>query len=140
MSIQATIKFDKSSLTKKMDRLKKTAEKKVRNQLEDMAEFIVARSPVDTGAYVTSHSIKTNRSRGRGKTSHGKPTASNSQEKRQEGLQNMMDDLAKIDILNTTKIIFRNDSPHAQAVEHGGNNWKVKKGYKVYTKLRNVYG
>jgi hypothetical protein len=139
MSIQATIKFDKAALNKKMLLIGQTVEDKVKDRLIDMAQFVVKQSPVDTGAYVTSHSVKTNRSRGRGKTSHGKPRSANPQEKRQEGLQNMIDDINKIDILNTTKIVFRNDSPHAQAVEHGGNNWKVP-GYKVYTQLRNVYG
>lgn len=139
MAIQATIKFDRDALTKKMDRVKKIYHDKIKDQLQDMAEFIVARSPVDTGAYVTSHSLKTNRSRGRSKTSRNKPKAPNPQAKREEGLQNLLEDINKVDLMNTTKIIFRNDSPHAQAVENGGPGWKTP-GYKVYSQLRNRYG
>lgn len=139
MAIQATIKFDKAALDQKMLLLEQTVESKIKDRLIDMAQFIVTRSPVDTGAYVTSHSLKTNRSRGRGKTSRNKPRAANPQAKREEGLQNLLDDINKVDLMNTTKIIFRNDSPHAQAVENGGPGWKTP-GYKVYTQLRNRYG
>lgn len=140
MSIQATLKVNKTSLDRKLLLLEQTVEDQIKDQLISIAQFIVRQSPVDTGAYVTSHSVKTNTSsRGRGKSSHNKPRNQPPEVKRQEGLENLLSDINRIDLMNTTSITFRNDSPHAQIVEHGGPNW-TKPGYKVYTQVRNLYG
>ena len=139
MAIQATLKVN-PSLKQKLALLEQTAEDKVRDVLVDIAQTAVRLSPVDTGAYVTSHSFKTNTSsRGRGKSSRNKPKKQNQQSMRQEGLDNLVQDINALDLSDTTKITLRNDSPHSQAVEYGGPNWKGQ-GYYVYTQVRNIHG
>ena len=139
MSIQATIKIN-SSFNKKMDKLDKSVENAVYNKLVDIAQTTVELSPVDTGAYVTSHSFQTNTSsRGRGKSSRRKPRKQNEQAMRQEGLNNLVQDINALNLSDTTKITLRNDSPHAQVVEYRGPNWK-RQGYYVYTQVRNIHG
>ena len=133
MSIQATLKVN-SSFKKKLALLEQKAEDVVRDKLIDIAQTAVSASPVDTGAYVTSHSFQTNTSsRGRGKSSANKPRGQDPQAKRQEGFDNLMTDINKLDLSTMTRITLRNDSPHAQAVEH-------KHGYYVYAKVRNLHG
>ena len=139
MSIQATIKIN-SSFNQKMDKLDKSVEDAVYNKLFDIAQTTVDLSPVDTGAYVTSHSFQTNTSsRGRGKSSRNKPRKQNKQAMRQEGLNNLVQDINTLDLSSTEKITLRNDSPHARVVEYGGPNWKIQP-YGVYTQVRNIYG
>ena len=139
MSIQATIKIN-SSFNQKMNKLDETVEDAVYNKLFDIAQTTVDLSPVDTGAYVTSHSFQTNTSsRGRGKSSRNKPRKQNKQAMRQEGLNNLVQDINALDLSSTEKITLRNDSPHARVVEYGGPNWKIQP-YGVYTQVRNIYG
>ena len=139
MSIQATIKIN-SSFNQKMNKLDETVEDAVYNKLFDIAQTTVDLSPVDTGAYVTSHSFQTNTSsRGRGKSSRNKPRKQNKQAMRQEGLNNLVQDINALDLSSTEKITLRNDSPHARVVEYGGPNSKIQP-YGVYTQVRNIYG
>lgn len=139
MSTQTTIKGLKS-LDEAKILLGQTAESAIRDRLVSIAQTAVSLSPVDTGAYVTSHSFKTNTSsRGRGKSSDNKPRGQNPQAKRQEGFDNLVSDINKLDLSKTTKITLRNDSPHAEAVEHG-EFWPRANGYFVYTQIRNIYG
>jgi len=139
MSQQFTAKINKSYYDK-LRLLEQTAEDMVRDRLVSMAQDAVTLSPVDTGAYVTSFSYKTNSSsRGRGKSSKGKPRGQNPQAKRQEGLDNLVTDLNAIDLSETKSVTLRNDSPHAEAVEHG-EYWPRTGGYFVFTQLRNRYG
>ena len=139
MAQQFTVKINKS-YEDKLRLLEQTAESMVRDKLIDMAQDAVTLSPVDTGAYVTSFSYKTNSSsRGRGKSSKGKPRGQNPQAKRQEGLDNLVSDLNAIDLNETKSVTLRNDSPHAEAVEHG-EYWPRTGGYFVFTQLRNRHG
>lgn len=139
MAQQFTVKINKS-YDDKLKLLGQTAEDMVRDKLISMAQDAVTLSPVDTGAYVTSFSYKTNSSsRGRGKSSKGKPRGQNPQAKRQEGLNNLVSDLNAIDLSETKSVTLRNDSPHAEAVEHG-EYWPRTGGYFVFTQLRNRHG
>jgi hypothetical protein len=139
MSQQFTAKVNKS-LDDKLNLLGQTAEDMVRDRLISMAQDAVTLSPVDTGAYVTSFSYKTNSSsRGRSKSSKNKPRGQNPEAKRREGLDNLVTDLNAIDLSETKSITLRNDSPHAEAVEHG-EFWPRQGGYFVFTQLRNRYG
>lgn len=133
MSTQVTIKglnvLDETKLL-----IGQMAEDLVRDKLISIAQTAITASPVDTGAYVTSHSFKTNTtSRGRGKSSDNKPRGQDPSTKRQEGFDNLMSDIAGLDLEGMSKITLRNDSPHAQAVEY-------KHGYAVYTIVRNIHG
>lgn len=139
MSQQFTSKINKSFYDK-IDLLEQTAEEMLKDRFISIAQDAVTLSPVDTGAYVTSFSYKTNSSsRGRSKTSKNKPRGQNPEAKRREGLDNLVSDLNSIDLSETKSVTLRNDSPHADSVEHG-ENWPRTGGYFVFTQLRNRYG
>jgi predicted transglutaminase-like cysteine proteinase len=137
MSKQTTFRVN-PSFYNKQQQLTDLAEVMLREKLEDIAKYATDISPVDTGAYVTSHSFKTNTSsRGRGKTSNNKPKTQ-PELARAEGLNNLMQDLNSIDLKVNSRITMRNDSPHAQAVENGGPNWKSQP-YKVYAQVKDRF-
>ena len=133
MSKQTTIKgintIDETKLL-----LSQKTEDAIKDRLVSIAQTAVTASPVDTGAYVTSHSFKTNTSsRGRGKSSANKPRGQDPETKRREGLDNLIYDINNLDLKTLKKITLRNDSPHAQAVEY-------KHGHAVYTIVRSIHG
>ena len=128
-----------SSFYKKMEILDEYVEEYVSDQLIDIAQTAVNLSPVDTGAYVTSFSYSVGAGRPRGKSSDNRPKQQNPQAMRQEGLSNLMGDINKVDLKNTTSVQLRNGSPHAYDVEEG-TNWRRTAGYKVFAKIRNIYG
>lgn len=137
MSIQATIKVN-PSLKQKMRMVEDQVEDLVRKKLTAIAQTTVDLSPVDTGAYVTSHSLQANSGTyGRGKSSANKPSLRNNQTaqqaKKDEGFDNLMEDISRLDLEGMKKVTLRNDSPHAQAVEY-------KHGHAVYTRVRNIHG
>ncbi len=136
--MKTTLKVN-SSFYKKMEILDEYIEEYVSDQLVDIAQTAVNLSPVDTGAYVTSFSYSTGAGRPRGKSSDNKPKDQNPQAMRQEGLSNLISDINKVDLKNTTSITLRNASPHASDVENGGPSWR-RAGYKVFAQIRNIYG
>ena len=104
---------------------------KVRNEfLLNMAEDIVTSSKptVDTGAYITSHSIRTTRGAGRSRSSHGKPTGQDPEAKAAEAMGQLMDDIASLPD-DQTQVYLTNNSPHANIVEYSH-------GYAVYEGVR----
>ena len=113
--------------------------KKIEDRLSDvrteflinMAEDIVNTSipTVDTGAYITSHSIRTTRGAGRSRTSHGKPTGQDPNAKAAEALDQLMGDIASLPE-DQTQVFFTNNAPHANIVEY-------VHGYAVYGSARN---
>jgi len=128
-----------SSFYKKMEILDEYVGEYVSEQLIEIAQTAVNLSPVDTGAYVTSFSYSVGAGRPRGKSSDNKPKGQNAQAMRQEGLSNLMSDINKVDLKNTTRITLRNASPHVSDVENGGPTWR-RAGYKVFAQVRNIYG
>jgi hypothetical protein len=112
---------------------------KVRNEfLLNMAEDVVASSKptVDTGAYITSHSIRTTRGAGRSRTSHNKPTGQSPEAKAAEALDQLKGDIAGLSE-DQTQVFLTNNAPHANLVEYGGANWiKRPDGYAVYEGVR----
>jgi|11BtaG_2_1085332.scaffolds.fasta_scaffold03321_5 hypothetical protein len=117
MSKQSTVRIDRY-FDNKLEQVDRTIEDAVGQKLTEIAQTIVHHSPVDTGAYVTSHSVKSNTSsRGRRKSSKNKPKALDKQGKKAEGLGNLIEDIQALDLENNSRFTFRNDSPHAQAVE-----------------------
>jgi hypothetical protein len=127
------------SLFKRIDKLEEVVEEVLEAELISIANSAVALSPVDTGAYVTSFSFSTGAGRPRGKSSDNRPKRQNPQAMKQEGLLNLVSDINKLDLLNTTSVTLRNGSPHATDVEDG-THWKRTAGYKVFAKIRNIYG
>ena len=129
MSIQATLKIN-SSLAKKMQNARNEATEAKKKLLLEIAKQVTDISPVDTGAYVTSHSFKTRAdSSGRSRSSKGKPRQQNPEGKKQEGFDQLVDDINNINVAEAEKITLRNDSPHAQIVEN-------KHGYFVYQRIK----
>lgn len=104
--------------------------------LKNMAEDLVARSPVDTGAYVTSHSITTTSGAGRSRTSDNKPKGQNKEAKQAEALDQLYGDIAAIPA-GQELVYIANRSPHANQVETG---WATKDGYFVYQAVRSRAG
>lgn len=113
---------------------------KVRTEfLISMAEDLVDSSipTVDTGAYITSHSITTTRGAGRGRTSANKAQGQDPQAKATESLSQLMEDIASIP-KDQTRVFMTNNAPHANLVEYGGANWRLRpNGYQIYTSVRN---
>ena len=112
----------------------------VKGRLEDIARTAVDLSPVDTGAYVTSFSYTVGAGRPRGKSSDNLPKGANLQGERDEGYNNLLQDISRIkSIEDLDNIQLRNGSPHAYDVEYG-DNWSRTDGYFVFAKLENIYG
>ena len=116
--------------------------KKIEQDLQDvrtefltsMAEDIVASSKptVDTGAYITSHSIRTTRGAGRSRTSHNKPRGQSPEVKAAEALSQLMGDIASLPA-DQEQVFLTNNAPHANIVEY-------THGYAVYEGARNRAG
>ena len=127
------------SLNKKIESLNTKALGGVKGVLENMAKSAVDFSPVDTGAYVTSFSYTVGAGRPRGKDSANRPTATAPEGQMAEGLDNLMQDISRINkIEDLDDIQLRNGSPHAEDVEYG-EDWR-REGYFVFAKLENIYG
>ncbi len=120
------------SLLKKMELLEQTAEERVKDKLTDIAQFATSRSPVDTGAYVTSFSMKHSYSSGRSRTSRGLPRRQNPQDKRQEGLSQLSADISTLEPLGDNLVVLSNGSPHANDVEY-------KYGYAVFAQVKDRF-
>lgn len=139
MSKQYTIRVNKS-FEDKLRLLDQTVEDLAKDKFISIAQDAVTLSPVDTGAYVTSFSYKSNpSSSGRSKSSKGKPSVPSPEAKRREGLDNLVSDLNSIDLSATNSVTLRNDSPHSNQVETG-EGWPKTGGYFVFTQLRNRHG
>jgi len=136
--MKARVKFNKGSFDKKLKASEEKVYQQVENELKDMAQFAVNRSPVDTGAYVTSFSIKNNYSSGRGRTSKNKPRNQSPQAKRQEGYAQMAADIESIDLKNSKIIVLSNGSPHARLVETG-EAWTKTPGYAVFAQIKDKF-
>lgn len=127
------------SFYNKLEHLDALALSSVKERLGDIAQTAVDFSPVDTGAYVTSFSYAVGGGRPRGKSSDNKPKGASPEGKRQEGYDNLMQDLTRVkELEDLDTITLRNGSPHEYDVEFG-DNWR-RDGYFVFTKLRSIYG
>jgi hypothetical protein len=122
-------------------RLKKVQDDldKIRDQfLLNMAQDIVEQSvrTVDTGAYITSHSIRTTRGAGRARTSRNKPQNQDPQFEAAESLSQLYEDIASIP-KDQVEVFLTNNAPHANIVEYGNATWKkYPNGYRIYESVR----
>ncbi|NRA77810.1 MAG: hypothetical protein HRU18_06345 [Pseudoalteromonas sp.] len=115
-----------NSLFSKLDNLDEIVEKKLKDDLESKAAYITKTSPSDTGAYVTSWSMKDNYSSGRSKTSKNKPRNVN---RRPEGYQNLVSDIAALD-LKKGLVVISNGAPHARY---------VRENAEIFAAVKNLY-
>ena len=119
------------SLTAQLKKVEEDLDKVRTVFLQIVAEDLVSSSIpfVDTGAYITSHSITTTRGAGRSRTSDNKPKNQDAGAKATEALAQLEGDIAAIPKDQTT-VYMTNNAPHANAVEY-------KHGYHVYGSVRN---
>jgi hypothetical protein len=116
------------------------AEDAIRDMLVQSIEFLVLESPVDTGAYIESHTLSNTAGAPRSRPATGRRKKSGNPSIAREQL---MSDLGKLDL---TKDVFniRNNSPHASIVENNprGNIPRAggQGGSHVYTRLANILG
>jgi len=141
MSVQSTVKVNKT-LQQKLDKANGSIEEAIKDQLEHIANYAVAISPVDTGAYVESFSmLSVGQGGGRKKNSETEARRSRrvweNTASRKEftgiALENLRQDIDKFDLERSEKVVLRNRADHAQDVE---DKW----GYSVFTKVRNKFG
>jgi hypothetical protein len=104
--------------------------------LKSVAEDLVNISPVDTGNYVSNHSITTSTGSGGKTNSHGKPKDDGTaKEKALTKLNEQIDSLPP----DATKVFIANRSPYANKVEYLGWQGKTRStsAYYVFTSVRN---
>ena len=124
------VSINKASVSGKLDKLLEMAEEEVRNKLEDVAWAIVQGSPVDTGAYMTSHTFaETGSSKIRSKSAEGKLGEQDWGTKAGEAMSQLRQDIAAAD-LTKGQGIFRNGARHSPDVEGK---------YLVYTKAKDRF-
>lgn len=93
-------------------------------------------SPVDTGAYIMSHSIGTSSGLG-GRQSSDRRSKDYSEASRDAAYNKLMTQIAGLPP-DATKVYIGNRSPHASLVEYGAPGWtKAPEGYFVYGTARN---
>lgn len=138
MAKQTTIKVNKS-FENKIKLLEQKVEDEVKDELFSIADYAIAISPVDTGAYVESFSmVPAGQGGGRSKMSEArtasvkKGTASR-QQFTDIARTNLYSDITKFSLETSDKITLRNRAPHAREVED-------KHGWSVFTKVRNRFG
>lgn|SRR5210317_370875 len=144
MSVQAT-------MSRLKGRLNDLAEEKIEERLEDLADYATRISPVDTGAYVESFSIKrAGQGGGRRKSSEARENGvrkgtggANPESFRAEAYLNLNADIQALNISDmiengNVRITLRNRSPHARDVEDGAN-WRSS-GYHVFARIRRKFG
>ena len=136
-SIQATFSRIKG-------RLNDMAEEQIEARLEDLADYAVRISPVDTGAYVNSFSIKrAGQGGGRSRSSENKPRGQSPEAERQDAFGQLLTDIQALNISDmveqgNVKFTLKNRSPHALDVENG-ESWSVS-GYHVFARIRSKFG
>lgn len=87
---------------------------------------------IDTGAYISSHSITTTKGSGRGRSSRNKTRGIAPGPAAALSLSAMYDDINSLP-KDTTHVYMNNNSPHAQLVEMG---WPTKSGYHIYSRTK----
>jgi hypothetical protein len=138
MSKQTTIKVNKS-FDNKMLLLQQTVEDRVKDELFSIADYAIAISPVDTGAYVESFSmLPAGQGGGRSKRSEARTASvkrgtASRQQFTDIARSNLYADVEKFSLEASDKLTLRNRAPHAQDVED-------KHGWSVFTKVRNKFG
>ena len=124
-----------------VDKINGAAGSAIKKRLEEMSDYAVDISPVDTGAYVESFSmVKAGQGGGRSRTSKGRPRQQNPEAKKQVAKEQLASDIAKFNVAEDlatgqTKYTLRNRAPHANTVEDG-ESWAKREGYFVFTKIR----
>ena len=117
----------------------------IEERLQDIAEYAVSVSPVDTGAYVNSFSmLRASSGGGRKRSSANKPRQQNPEAMKQGAIGQLYSDIEALNVKQdledgNARFTLRNRSEHARDVEDG-ENWKRTDGYYVFTKTKRKFG
>jgi hypothetical protein len=128
------VNINKSSVSAKLQKAKDLAEERAKDKLEDMAEYLVAISPVSSGAYVLSHSILPSGNTGGRLRQSNSDVLANVSTTKNQALAQLKSDIEGLSLDDISGVIFRNRAAHATDVETG-NNWRRTQGYWVYSQL-----
>lgn len=121
-------------LTAQIDKTIEDLEKVKTQFLLEIAGKLTELSPVDTGDYVMSHQVSNTNIAGRF-TGNFRSIGPGGQNEKffQETAYNKLAWEIQALPKDATTVFFGNTSPHANAVEHGGPNWRRRpEGFKVY--------
>lgn len=144
MAKQVTLKAVK-------DRINQVAASELEDRLQNISNYAVVISPVDTGAYVESFSMgRAGFGGGRSRKSEARSTGvkkgaggANPDTFREVARGQLYEDIEGMNIAQMiesgdVKFTLRNRAPHANDVENG-ENWQ-KDGYHVFAKIRRKFG
>lgn len=116
--MQWKVSVNQKSVSGKLKKVEQLAEEYVKTELRKIADSLVEASPVDTGAYVTSHSFQPTGGRGgRSKSSANKPSQPDDSVKKEEARAQLYSDIEGAEVSSSRAGIFRNRAPHATKVE-----------------------
>lgn len=120
--MQWKVSVNQKSVSGKLKKIEQLAEEYVKAELRKVADSLVDVSPVDTGAYVTSHSFQPTGGRGgRSRSSANKPRQQDPTVKKEEARAQLYSDIEGAEVSSSRAGIFRNRSPHATKVESKHN-------------------
>ena len=110
--------INEKSVSAKIKNLKDRLEKDVKNDLKKVAEDLIQRTPVVSGAFAESFSVvPASSGGGRSKSSKGRPKTYDTETFLGIARQNMNSDIDKLELIENRSVSFRNRAPHAAAVE-----------------------
>lgn len=111
-------RVNQKSVSGKITKAEELLEEFVKRELRKVADSLVDKSPVDTGAYVTSHSFQPTGGRGgRSRSSDNKPRQQDPTVKKEEARAQLYSDINTAEVSSSRMGIFRNRAPHATKVE-----------------------
>jgi len=117
------------SFYKKMASLEGKVSDAITRKGEALVTYAVNISPVDTGAYAESFSVKARgQGGGRSRTSHGKPKGVNAAAVKERQAARLRGEVRQIDPLETKGFTLRNRAPHANMVEMRHGVFRQTKG------------
>ena len=117
-----------------IDKMETLPSKAVYDLLSESVDFLINKSPVDTGAYIESHALSSGGSKTRSVNPRGIKKGTGNRSKAKEQLKG---DLAELDFSQNT-FVFNNHAKHAWVVENNPRG-KVKSPH-IYTQLQNYIG
>jgi hypothetical protein len=129
MAVSFKVVDNRTSISKKIKQLQDELVDYRTFFLQGMATEVIFASPVDTGTYITNHTISNN-TPGGSASSVGKPKGQDYGTYAQIGLDKLFSDIDALGDNNLTSVRLTNISEHAGYVEY-------ELGYAPYTTTRN---
>tara|TARA_R110000850_G_scaffold99506_3_gene206158 strand:+ start:640 stop:1098 length:459 start_codon:yes stop_codon:yes gene_type:complete len=135
MPVSFKVIDNRTSISKKIKDMERQLENYKVFFLQDMAEYIVSLSPVDTGTYIMSHNLASNTVGGVTK-SDGKPRNQPYQPFVDAALSKLFSQIAGLSDSELSSLKFTNTAFHANKVEYESNLLKDPSKGAVYTSAR----